>query len=106
MWRHADTAAAALDAFTHTGRALLLLPLLHKPPPFSSSSTAVCVQADLIGYCQAHDLRIITSLGAGLKADPTRMCIGELDNARHDPLAVRLRHILRKKGVRHHGGVG
>lgn len=31
------------------------------------------------------------------------VCLGsaQLDNAKHDPLAVRLRHFLRKKGVRY-----
>ncbi|EKU21259.1 hypothetical protein NGA_0399400, partial [Nannochloropsis gaditana CCMP526] len=49
-------------------------------------------------YAQDQDLRVISALGAGLKADPTRLCIGELDNTKNEPLAIKLRYLLRKQG--------
>ena len=34
------------------------------------------------------------------QADPTRVHIGELDHTKNEPLAIKLRYMLRKKGVR------
>jgi tRNA A37 threonylcarbamoyladenosine dehydratase len=33
------------------------------------------------------------------QADPTRVHIGELDNTKNEPLAIKLRYMMRKKGV-------
>ncbi|TFJ82957.1 hypothetical protein NSK_005730 [Nannochloropsis salina CCMP1776] len=58
----------------------------------------VQTKAELLMYAQDHHLRVISALGAGLKADPTRLCIGELDNTKNEPLAIKLRYLLRKQG--------
>lgn len=61
----------------------------------------VPTKADLLGYCQSHGLRVICSLGAALKADPTRICIGDLDHTKNEPLASKLRYRIKKNGVSH-----
>jgi len=36
----------------------------------------VQTKAELLSYCKDQNLQVICSLGAGLKADPTRLCVG------------------------------
>lgn len=50
----------------------------------------------LVAFCSARNIRVVCSLGAGGKADPTRICLGDLNDVRKDPLAVALRLQLRK----------
>ena len=56
-------------------------------------------KADLLEACKQKNIKVITSLGAALKADPTRLHIGELSTTSNDPLATRLRYMLRKRKV-------
>ncbi|KAK7241835.1 tRNA threonylcarbamoyladenosine dehydratase [Aureococcus anophagefferens] len=43
----------------------------------------------------------LSAMGAGAKADPTKLCVAPLADAVHDPLAVKLRWKLRQRGVDH-----
>ena len=45
----------------------------------------------------------LAAMGAGAKADPTRWCVAPLRDAIHDPLATKLRWVLRGKGVDYGG---
>jgi tRNA A37 threonylcarbamoyladenosine dehydratase len=56
----------------------------------------VDTKAALLAFCAARGIRVISSLGAGGKADPTRLCVGDLMDVRRDPLAVSLRMQLRR----------
>ena len=56
-------------------------------------------KADLVAFCLAHKLRLICSLAAGGKSDPTRIRIGDLADPMRDPLARKLRATLRKDSV-------
>jgi len=53
----------------------------------------------LLIFCKQQGLRVLSSLGAGGKADPTRLSIGDLSFVRHDPLGISIRQHLRKLGA-------
>ena len=61
-------------------------------------------KAELIAYCLNHDIRVVTALSAGAKADPTKLNIGRLVDAPGgaDPLASKIRWRLRKLGIHDH----
>jgi tRNA A37 threonylcarbamoyladenosine dehydratase len=56
-------------------------------------------KADLLVYCKQNNLRVLSSLGAAGKADPTRLHISDLSLVRRDPLGIALRQQLRKLGL-------
>lgn len=53
-------------------------------------------KAALLSACKAAGLRVLASMGAGGRCDPTALRLTHLDNVAHDPLALRLRTVLRK----------
>jgi tRNA A37 threonylcarbamoyladenosine dehydratase len=53
----------------------------------------------LLEYCHKHDLKVISSMGAGCKSDPTRIFIGDISASTEDPLSRSTRQRLRKLGV-------
>ncbi|KAL7494211.1 hypothetical protein ACHAWT_002922 [Skeletonema menzelii] len=55
----------------------------------------VPTKANLISYCAKRDIRVISCMGAGGKADPTRVHISDLRSASRDPLATAVRQRLR-----------
>jgi tRNA A37 threonylcarbamoyladenosine dehydratase len=63
----------------------------------------VPTKSHLIAYCLHHHIRCISCMGAGGKADPTRIHIGDLRSATKDPLATKVRQELRKLMAKHHG---
>ncbi|KAI8826210.1 uncharacterized protein EV422DRAFT_157955 [Fimicolochytrium jonesii] len=54
---------------------------------------------DLIKYCKDNNLPIISSMGAGAKADPSRIQIADISETFEDPLARATRRGLKLKGV-------
>jgi len=63
----------------------------------------VKTKIELITFCKRHGLKVISSCGAGAKADPTRLQITDISVTREDELARAVRKGLRKfdiyKGV-------
>lgn len=55
------------------------------------------VKAALIAYCKRNKIKLITSGGAGGKTDPSKIQIADLSKTIQDPLASKLRNILRKE---------
>lgn len=53
----------------------------------------------LLEYCYKNDLKVISSMGAGCKSDPTRIFIGDISASTEDPLSRSTRQRLRKVGV-------
>lgn len=51
----------------------------------------------LLHFCCEHDLRVLTSCGAGAKADPTRLHVSTLADVIVDPLAARIKLDLRTR---------
>mmetsp|Transcript_5484 Transcript_5484/g.12168 ORF Transcript_5484/g.12168 Transcript_5484/m.12168 type:complete len:502 (+) Transcript_5484:96-1601(+) len=58
----------------------------------------VPTKANLIAYCAKRNIRVISCMGAGGKADPTRVHISDLRSASRDPLATAVRQKLRLMG--------
>ncbi|KAI9208851.1 uncharacterized protein BJ171DRAFT_487499 [Polychytrium aggregatum] len=53
----------------------------------------------LIKYCYESKLRVISSMGAGAKADPSRIQIADISETYEDPLARTTRRALKKEGI-------
>lgn len=59
----------------------------------------VNTKADLVSFCVKNNLKVLSSLGAGGKADPTRMRIAPLSDCINDPLASKIKWKLKKYGI-------
>ena len=57
----------------------------------------------LLQYCHTHNINVISSMGAGCKSDPTRICIGDISTSIEDPLSRAVRRRLKIVGVK--GGI-
>lgn len=56
----------------------------------------VRVKAALIAFCKRHKIKLITTGGAGGQTDPTQIQITDLSKTIQDPLAAKVRSLLRK----------
>ncbi|KAF7728889.1 hypothetical protein EC973_005284 [Apophysomyces ossiformis] len=54
---------------------------------------------ELIKFCYDHKLEVISSMGAGAKADPSRIQIADISETFEDPLARAVRRKLKKMGI-------
>jgi tRNA A37 threonylcarbamoyladenosine dehydratase len=54
----------------------------------------------LLAYCHKNSLKVISSMGAGCKSDPTKIFIGDISTSTDDPLSKSTRRKLRLKGVK------
>lgn len=59
----------------------------------------VNTKAELIAYCKHHNIPVFTSMGAGGKADPTRIRIAALSDCINDPLSQKIKWKLKKYNV-------
>jgi len=59
----------------------------------------VATKIDLLKYCADHGIRVLSSMGAGAKADPTRLHLATLGDVCNDPLAAKLKWRLKKSGL-------
>ena len=57
---------------------------------------SVSNKAALIAYCRRNKIKIITTGGAGGQIDPTRIEIADLTKTIQDPLASKVRQVLRR----------
>ncbi|KAF2665867.1 hypothetical protein BT63DRAFT_404538 [Microthyrium microscopicum] len=57
-------------------------------------------KVDLLAYCDANGIKVISSMGAGAKSDPTRIVIGDIAASTDDPLSKSTRVKLRKRGIK------
>ena len=55
----------------------------------------------LLKYCHGNSIKVISSMGAGCKSDPTRVCIGDISASREDPLSRVTRRRLASLGISH-----
>lgn len=56
-------------------------------------------KVELLKYCHDHDIRVVSSMGAGCKSDPTRIFIGDISASLEDPLSRTTRRKLKLSGV-------
>jgi tRNA A37 threonylcarbamoyladenosine dehydratase len=54
----------------------------------------------LLQYCYRHSVKVISSMGAGCKSDPTRVCVGDISGSIEDPLSRATRRRLKMLGVK------
>lgn len=57
---------------------------------------SVKVKAALIAFCKRNKIKMITTGGAGGQTDPTQIQIADLSRTIQDPLASKVRNLLRK----------
>lgn len=58
---------------------------------------SVRTKAALIAYCKRQKIKVITIGGAGGQTDPTQIQIADLSKTIQDPLAAKVRSVLRKE---------
>ncbi|HHX34248.1 MAG TPA: tRNA cyclic N6-threonylcarbamoyladenosine(37) synthase TcdA [Gammaproteobacteria bacterium] len=58
---------------------------------------SVQTKAALIAWCKRRKIQIITTGGAGGQIDPTQIRVVDLNKTFHDPLAARVRSLLRSQ---------
>jgi tRNA threonylcarbamoyladenosine dehydratase len=60
-------------------------------------------KVELLHYCHRNSIRVISSMGAGAKSDPSRIFIGDISTTTDDPLSkstrVKLRYLGVKQGI-------
>lgn len=56
-------------------------------------------KVDLLEYCYKHDINVVSSMGAGAKADPTRIMVGDISDTYEDRLSRTVRLMLRARGI-------
>ncbi|HZJ91996.1 MAG TPA: tRNA cyclic N6-threonylcarbamoyladenosine(37) synthase TcdA [Thiopseudomonas sp.] len=56
---------------------------------------SVQAKAALISWCKRRKIQVVTTGGAGGQVDPTLIRVGDLNKVFHDPLASRVRTLLR-----------
>ncbi|KAK6336227.1 hypothetical protein TWF696_001790 [Orbilia brochopaga] len=56
-------------------------------------------KVDLLAYCHTQGISVISSMGAGCKSDPTRICVGDISETTEDPLSKATRRMLRQRGI-------
>ena len=53
----------------------------------------------LLKFCHQHGIRVVSSMGAGCKSDPTRIFVGDISASTEDPLSRVTRRRLRAAGI-------
>ena len=71
----------------------------HLPDYILDCIDDVNTKSDLISYCIKNNLKVLTSMGAGGKADPTRLRIAPLSDCINDPLASKIKWKLKKYSI-------
>ncbi|EFE34244.1 uncharacterized protein ARB_06641 [Trichophyton benhamiae CBS 112371] len=56
-------------------------------------------KVSLLHYCHSRGIKVISSMGAGCKSDPTRVAIGDISLSLEDPLSRSTRRRLKMLGV-------
>ena len=62
---------------------------------FADAIDNIGTKVELLAYCVQNDIKVFSSMGAGAKADPTRIQIADLSATHYDPLARAVRQRLR-----------
>jgi tRNA A37 threonylcarbamoyladenosine dehydratase len=73
--------------------------LADKPDFIIDAIDNIDTKIDLLAYCHENRLRVISSMGAGCKSDPTRVQVGDIADTIEDPLSRSTRRGLRARGI-------
>ncbi|UXY13941.1 tRNA cyclic N6-threonylcarbamoyladenosine(37) synthase TcdA [Chitiniphilus purpureus] len=58
---------------------------------------SVRIKAQIIAWCRRHKVPLVTTGGAGGQTDPTRITLDDLSRTTEDPLASKVRSLLRRE---------
>jgi len=73
--------------------------LLEGPPSFVVDAVdALGPKVELLMQCRDRGIPVIAAMGAAARMDPTRVRISRLEDTSGDPLASRVRKMLRRRG--------
>lgn len=89
-----DCAVACIEAFIEEGNVAALLPMCDA---VIDAIDNVRAKAALIAHCKRAGLFLVTTGGAGGRADPTRVEVADLSRTVQDALASKVRARLRKE---------
>lgn len=97
-WTHFD---CVNELFSGAVAEQQLAPLNGQKPDFVIDAIDnIESKVDLLAYCHKNGIKVISSMGAGCKSDPTRVFIGDISASTDDPLSRATRRKLRAKGVK------
>ena len=71
---------------------------VHGPDYIVDAIDNIDSKVGLLHYCVQHGMKVISSMGAGCKSDPTRICVGDISQSIQDPLSKATRRKLRIAG--------
>lgn len=72
----------------------------HKPDYVVDAIDNIDSKVALLRYCHSHDIKIVSSMGAGCKSDPSRIFLGDISASIEDPLSRVTRRQLRIAGIK------
>ncbi|KHD86843.1 tRNA threonylcarbamoyladenosine dehydratase [Heyndrickxia ginsengihumi] len=72
----------------------------YKPDYVVDASDTIIYKVHLMKECLKRNIKIISSMGAANKMDPTRLRIADISQTHTDPIARVVRLKLRKEGIR------
>ncbi|KAG8627088.1 hypothetical protein KVT40_004571 [Elsinoe batatas] len=79
----------------------LLAPFEDREPDFVIDAIDnIDSKVELLEYCYKKSIKVVSSMGAGCKSDPTRVFIGDISASNEDPLSRSTRRRLRMKGIK------
>ncbi|WP_251520253.1 MULTISPECIES: tRNA threonylcarbamoyladenosine dehydratase [Staphylococcus] len=67
---------------------------------FIDASDTIMYKVHLMNECLKRDIKVISSMGAANKIDPTRFQIADISQTHTDPMAKIIRQKLKKLGIR------
>ena len=97
-WTHFD---CRNELFSGAAAETQLAPLNGQKPDYVLDAIDnIDSKVELLHYCHTHGIKVISSMGAGTKSDPTRVFIGDISASTEDALSRQTRRRLRAKGVK------
>jgi tRNA threonylcarbamoyladenosine dehydratase len=60
---------------------------------------ALTPKVELLAALRGRNMRMVSSMGAALRTDPSQIRVGTIEEVHHDPLAAKVRKALRKRGI-------
>jgi tRNA threonylcarbamoyladenosine dehydratase len=97
-WTHFD---CRNELFNEAGAPTQLAPMNGQEPDFVIDAIDnIDSKVALLNYCYKNKIKVISSMGAGCKSDPTKIFIGDISGSTDDPLSKSTRRRLRLLGVK------
>ena len=70
-----------------------------KPDLVIDAIDSLTPKATLLEYCYKNNIQVMSSMGAALRTDPTKIKTADVFDVTHCPLGAQVRRLLRKKEV-------